>query len=49
MVDTTTIRIDVRTKAILDRSKIYPRETYDDIIKRWSRKRRWEIKHLYLV
>lgn len=39
MADTTTIRIDKKTKSILDRSKIYPRETYDDIIKRWSRKR----------
>jgi hypothetical protein len=34
MVDTTTIRIKLKTKKRLDLVKLHPRETYDDIIKR---------------
>jgi len=39
MTTTTTIRIDIKTKAVLDRKKIYPRETYDDIIRRLGNKK----------
>ena len=34
MVDTTTIRIHNDLKKELDKLKIYPRETYEDILKR---------------
>lgn len=41
MVDkTTTIRINKKTKEILDSNKIYPRETYDDLIKKRFKRRR---------
>lgn len=41
MVDkTTTIRINKKTKIIMDRNKIHPRETYDDLIKRLVRRAR---------
>lgn len=32
--DTTTIRIGNKTKKLLASLKLYPRETYDDAIKR---------------
>jgi len=32
---TTTIRINVKTKKILDEEKIHPRETYDDLLLRF--------------
>ena len=35
---TTTIRIDDETKNILDKIKIHPRETYDDILCRLVKK-----------
>jgi len=34
MVETTTIRIEDDTKAMLDAIKIHPRETYNDILRR---------------
>jgi len=34
MVETTTIRITEEVKKQLDKIKIHPRETYEDIIKR---------------
>ena len=34
MVETTTIRVELRTKKLLDKCKIYSRETYDDILMR---------------
>lgn len=34
MVNTTTIRISQKTKSIMDKIKIHPRETYEDIILR---------------
>jgi len=34
MVETTTIRVDDETKALLDKVKIHPRETYNDILVR---------------
>lgn len=34
MVETTTIRVDDKTKDMLDSIKVHPRETYDDILKR---------------
>lgn len=34
MVETTTIRINLKTKEILDENKIHKRETYDDLILR---------------
>lgn len=41
MVDkTTTIRIDKKTKTIMDNNKVHPRETYDDLIKRLIKKRK---------
>lgn len=34
MVATESIKIDEQTKKLLDKKRIYERETYDDIIKR---------------
>lgn len=42
MVINKNIRISAGLKVFLDRNRLYPRETYDDIIKRiskWSDKR----------
>ena len=35
---TTTIRIEGKTKEKMDKIKIHPRETYDDIINRLIKK-----------
>lgn len=34
MATSTTIKLEMATKASLDELKIHPRETYDDVIKR---------------
>ena len=34
MATSTTIKLEMGTKASLDKLKIHPRETYDDVIKR---------------
>lgn len=34
MVETITIRISNKTKSLLNKLKIHPRETYDDILVR---------------
>ena len=34
MAEVTTVRMRVETKALLDDLKLYPRETYDDVVKR---------------
>lgn len=32
--DTTLIRVKISTKRVLNNEKIYPRETYDEVIQR---------------
>lgn len=34
MVTTKPIKVDDEVKALLDKKKIYPRETYNDILRR---------------
>jgi len=34
MVDTTTIRVQIKTQEEMDNIKVHPRETYDDVIRR---------------
>lgn len=41
---TTTIRLSDKTKALLANLKIYPRETYEDVIKRLINYQRKEEK-----
>ncbi|MDD1695667.1 MAG: hypothetical protein LUQ54_02105 [Methanoregula sp.] len=36
MPQATTVRISLRTKAVLDDLKIHPKESYDDVISRLS-------------
>ena len=33
-MNTTTIRINLKTKQILNKLKLYPRETYDNLLNR---------------
>jgi len=34
MAEVTTVRMRAETKALLDDLKLFPRETYDDVVKR---------------
>jgi hypothetical protein len=34
MAEVTTVRMRAETKALLDNLKLFPRETYDDVVKR---------------
>jgi hypothetical protein len=34
MPEVTTVRMKAKTKALLDDLKLFPRETYDDVVKR---------------
>jgi predicted transcriptional regulator len=34
MTEVTTVRMKAKTKALLDDLKLFPRETYDDVVKR---------------
>jgi len=34
MAEVTTVRMKAETKALLDDLKLFPRETYDDVVKR---------------
>ena len=34
MAEVTTVRVRAETKALLDDLKLFPRETYDDVVKR---------------
>jgi len=37
MAEVTSVRMKSETKALLDDLKLYPRETYDDVVKRLAK------------